>query len=144
MRFAANQLRGRSREQHADRALELVYLVRFHVYDIAAPVLSCLDSHRLYAVEEFRDPTVHPGTSTTFRLGCQCYLLRFGAKASVVTLNMASTEQLPQTAQVREMEDYINNSDFQQVHSCGCLSLALCQTTSIDSTPVLKCSSCTA
>jgi len=31
---------------------------------------------------------------------------------------MASTQQvqLPQTAQVREMEEYINNSDFQQVH----------------------------
>ena len=30
---------------------------------------------------------------------------------------MASTQQaqLPQTAQVREMENYINNSDFQQV-----------------------------
>ncbi len=30
---------------------------------------------------------------------------------------MASTQQvqLPQTAQVREMEEYINNSDFQQV-----------------------------
>ncbi|KAL3160721.1 hypothetical protein ABBQ32_010630 [Trebouxia sp. C0010 RCD-2024] len=30
---------------------------------------------------------------------------------------MASTQQaqLPQTAQVREMEEYINNSDFQQL-----------------------------
>ena len=28
---------------------------------------------------------------------------------------MASTQQLPQTAQVRDMEEYINNSDFQQV-----------------------------
>ena len=32
---------------------------------------------------------------------------------------MASTQQvqLPQTAQVREMEEYINNSDFQQVQN---------------------------
>lgn len=35
-------------------------------------------------------------------------------------VSMASTQQaqLPQTAQVREMEEYINNSDFQQVHQC--------------------------
>lgn len=33
---------------------------------------------------------------------------------------MASIQQLPQTAQVREMEEFINNSDFQQVSYLGC------------------------